>query len=227
MTIPAASPCTSSIRPPAATATFDLLIDGRPRRAHRSRTCPPRARRVVELPASFVVTPGLIDIHVHLREPGQEHKETIATGTAAAVAGGFTAVACMPNTDPVNDSRLGHASSSSSGPPRRRSRACIPIGAVSMGSKGEQLTEIGDLRAAGCVAITDDGRPVQTALLMRRALEYASMFGIPVIDHCEDPSLKGDGVVHEGAAAAMLGSARHSRARPSRSWSSATSRWPS
>ena len=101
-----------------------------------------------------------------------------------------------------------------------------PIGAVSIGSKGEQLTEIGDLRAAGCVAITDDGRPVATALLMRRALEYASMFGMPVIDHCEDPSLKGDGVAHEGAVAGDARPARAFPARPSRSWSSATSRSP-
>jgi dihydroorotase len=150
------------------------------------------------------VTPGLIDIHVHLREPGQEHKETIATGLASAVAGGFTAVACMPNTDPVND----HASVTEFILKRAAETGLArvyPIGAVAIGSKGEQLTEIGDLRAAGCVAISDDGRPVATALLMRRALEYATMFGIPVIDHCEDPSLKGDGVAHEGAVAAMLG----------------------
>jgi dihydroorotase len=159
---------------------------------------------VVELPASFVVTPGLIDIHVHLREPGQEHKETIATGTASAVAGGFTSVACMPNTDPINDS-----ASVTEFIVKRAAEAGLarvyPIGAVSIGSKGQQLTEIGDLCKAGCVAITDDGRPVQTALLMRRALEYASMFGIPVIDHCEDPSLKGDGVMHEGPTATTLG----------------------
>jgi dihydroorotase len=146
----------------------------------------------------------LIDIHVHLREPGQEHKETIATGTLSAVAGGFTAVACMPNTEPVND----HASVTEFIVKRAaeaRLARVYPIGAVSVGSKGEALTEIGDLHAAGCVAISDDGRPVQTALLMRRALEYASMFDIPVIDHCEDPSLKGDGVAHEGAVASLLG----------------------
>jgi dihydroorotase len=168
------------------------------------RDLPVEGAHVVELPASSVVTPGLIDIHVHLREPGQEHKETIATGTAAAVAGGFTAVACMPNTDPVND----HASVTEFIMKRAAEAArarVYPIGAVSIGSKGEQLTEIADLRAAGCVAITDDGRPVATALLMRRALEYASMVGIPVIDHCEDPSLKGDGVAHEGGVAGLLG----------------------
>jgi dihydroorotase len=183
--------------------TFDVLVDG-DRVSRVGRDLPVDGASVVELPASFVVTPGLIDIHVHLREPGQEHKETIATGTASAVAGGFTSVACMPNTDPINDS-----ASVTEFIVKRAADAGLarvyPIGAVSIGSKGQQLTEIGDLCKAGCVAITDDGRPVKTALLMRRALEYASMFGIPVIDHCEDPSLKGDGVMHEGPTATALG----------------------
>jgi dihydroorotase len=182
---------------------FDILIDG-DRIARIGRDLPVDGARVVELPSSCVVTPGLIDIHVHLREPGHEHKETIATGLASAVRGGFTAVACMPNTDPVNDQ-----ASVTQFIIKRATEAALahvyPIGAVSIGSRGEQLAEIGDLKAAGCVAISDDGRPVATALLMRRALEYASMFGMPVIDHCEDPSLKGDGVAHEGAVAAMLG----------------------
>jgi dihydroorotase len=182
---------------------FDLLVEGE-RVLRIGKDIPADGARVVELPRSCVVTPGLIDIHVHLREPGQEHKETIASGVASAVAGGFTAVACMPNTDPVNDT-----ASVTQFIVKRAADAGLarvyPIGAVSMGSKGEQLTEIGDLRAAGCVAISDDGHPVRTALLMRRALEYASMFDMPVIDHCEDPSLKGDGVAHEGAVAAALG----------------------
>jgi dihydroorotase len=182
---------------------FDILIDG-DRIAAVGRDLPATGARVVELPASFVVTPGLIDMHVHLREPGQEYKETVATGTAAAVAGGFTAVACMPNTDPVNDS-----SSVTQFIVKRAAEAALarvyPIGAVSMGSNGAQLTEIGDLRAAGCVAISDDGRPVASALLVRRALEYASMFGMPLIEHCEEPSLKGDGVAHEGAVGSLLG----------------------
>lgn len=182
---------------------FDVLIEGQTI-ARVAKTLPADGAMVVEVPRGCVVTPGLIDIHVHLREPGQEHKETVATGTAAAVAGGFTAVAAMPNTDPIND----HASVTEFIVKRATEAGLArvyPIGAVSLGSKGQQLTEIGDLVKAGCVAITDDGRPVQTALLMRRALEYASMFNIPVIDHCEDPSLKGDGVVHEGPTAAMLG----------------------
>jgi len=182
---------------------MDVAIEGG-RVAAVGRDLPIDGAHVVELPRGFVVTPGLVDMHVHLREPGQEHKETVATGTAAAVAGGFTAVACMPNTEPVNDqaavTRFILARAAEAG------RAHVyPIGAVSIGSKGEQLSEIGDLRAAGCVAVSDDGRPVATALLMRRALEYASMFGMPVIDHCEDPSLKGEGVAHEGSVAALLG----------------------
>jgi len=159
---------------------------------------------VFEVPRDVVVVPGLIDMHVHLREPGQEHKETIATGTAAAVAGGFTAVACMPNTDPVNDqasiTEFMIARAKDAGLAR-----VYPIGAVTRGSKGEQLAEIGELKAAGCVAVSDDGRPVATALLMRRALEYTSMCGIPVINHCEDQTLKADGVAHEGFHASRLG----------------------
>lgn len=168
------------------------------------RDLPAEGAVVVRVPAELVVCPGFVDMHVHLREPGQEHKETIATGAAAAVAGGFTAVACMPNTDPVND----HAGVTE-GILRKAAAAGLarvhPIGAVTMGSRGEQMTEIGDLRAAGCVAVSDDGHPVADALMMRRALEYASMFEMPVVDHCEDPSLKGDGSAHEGYYASALG----------------------
>jgi dihydroorotase len=182
---------------------FDVLIDG-DRISRVGRDLPADGARVIDVPAGFIVCPGFIDMHVHLREPGQEHKETIATGTAAAVAGGFTAVACMPNTDPVNDQAGITQFIVKRAAEAARARV-YPIGAVSIGSKGEQLTEIGDLRAAGCVALSDDGRPVATALLMRRALEYAGMFGLPIIEHAEDPSLKGDGVAHEGAVASLLG----------------------
>ena len=159
---------------------------------------------VVRLPPGLVVCPGLIDMHVHLREPGQEHKETIATGTAAAVAGGFTAVACMPNTAPVNDNAgvTGYILKKAAEAQLAR---VYPIGAVSRGQNGEQLADIAELKEAGCVALTDDGRPVATALLMRRALEYAGMFDMPVIEHCEDQTLKGDGVAHEGFHASSLG----------------------
>ena len=182
---------------------FDVLIeDGRILRV--ARDLPVNGADVFEVPRGGLVVPGLIDMHVHLREPGQEHKETIATGTASAVAGGFTAVACMPNTEPVND----HAGitqfilkkAAEAGLAR-----VYPIGAVSLGSRGEQLAELGEQRTAGCVAFSDDGRPVATALLMRRALEYAGMLKTPIIDHCEDPSLKGDGVAHEGFRASSLG----------------------
>jgi dihydroorotase len=182
---------------------LDVLVeDGRIARIDRS--IPPDGAEVVELRKGWIVAPGLIDIHVHLREPGQEHKETIASGAAAAVAGGFTAIACMPNTDPVNDhagitqfiiKKAGDANLA----------RVYPIGAVSIGSRGDQLAELGELKSAGCVAFSDDGRPVATALLMRRALEYAGMLGLPIVDHCEDPSLKGDGVAHEGFHASALG----------------------
>ncbi|MFP5380432.1 MAG: amidohydrolase family protein, partial [Vicinamibacteria bacterium] len=185
---------------------FDVLIDGG-RIARVGRDLPAALAEggvVVDVPAGVVICPGLIDMHVHLREPGQEHKETVRSGVTAAVAGGFTAVACMPNTSPVNDSaavtRYILDRAAEAGLAR-----VYPIGAVSVGSKGEQLAEIGELKAAGCVAISDDGHPVRTALMMRRALEYASMLGLLVIDHCEDPTLKGDGVVHEGAVATALG----------------------
>jgi dihydroorotase len=182
---------------------LDVLVDGGSI-LRIARDLPADGAEVLELRPGWIVAPGLIDMHVHLREPGQEHKETIETGTAAAVAGGFTAVACMPNTDPVND----HAGITQFVLSRAQSAGLArvyPIGAVSVGSKGEQLAELGEQRNAGCVAFSDDGRPVATALLMRRALEYAGMLGVPVIDHCEDPSLKGDGVAHEGYYASTLG----------------------
>jgi dihydroorotase len=159
---------------------------------------------VTEIPHGFVVCPGLIDMHVHLREPGQEHKETVATGSAAAVAGGFTAIACMPNTDPVNDN-AGVTRFILQKAEEARLARVYPIGAVSRGQKGEQLADIAELQEAGCVAISDDGHAVSTALLMRRALEYARMVGIPIIDHCEEPTLKADGVAHDGFYAATLG----------------------
>jgi dihydroorotase len=179
------------------------LIDGE-RIARVASNLPADGATVVEVPDGLVVCPGFIDMHVHLREPGQEHKETVATGTASAVAGGFTAVACMPNTNRVNDNA--NVTTYILDKAREANLARVyPIGAVSRGSSGELLADIGDLRNAGCVAITDDGHPVKTAILLRRALEYAGMFGMPVIEHCEDPSLKGDAVAHEGYYAASLG----------------------
>jgi dihydroorotase len=183
---------------------FDILIDGdRIVKVGRDLTVA-AGTTVVDIPKGYVVCPGLIDMHVHLREPGQEHKETVATGAAAAVAGGFTAVACMPNTSPVNDN-AGVTEYMLKKAAEANLARVYPIGAVSRGQKGEQLADIAELKRAGCVAITDDGRPVATALLMRRALEYASMFDMPVIEHCEDQTLKGDGVAHEGFQASSLG----------------------
>jgi dihydroorotase len=184
--------------------TFDVLIDA-DRIVRVDRDLPiDRDTIIVEIPKALIVCPGLIDMHVHLREPGQEHKETVATGAAAAVAGGFTAVACMPNTSPINDNAgvteyiLKKASEANLA-------RVFPIGAVSRGQDGEQLADIAELKQAGCVAISDDGRPVATALLMRRALEYAQMFDMPVIEHCEEQTLKRDGVAHEGFHASTLG----------------------
>lgn len=154
--------------------------------------------------AGLVVSPGFIDLHTHLREPGQEHKETIATGTRAAVAGGFTAVCAMANTVPPNDER---AVTEMIIAESARNGACrvYPIGAVSKGLKGEALAELADLRAAGCVAVSDDGKPVYNAQLMRRALEYCSMLGIPVVAHEEDANLNDGGVMHEGYISTLLG----------------------
>jgi dihydroorotase len=150
------------------------------------------------------VTPGFVDLHVHLREPGQEYKETVATGARAAVAGGFTSVVAMPNTKPVNDTvsvtELILARAAAAGLAR-----VYPAGAISKGSAGEELAEYGDLRAAGCVAVTDDGRPVASSALMRRALEYARAFDLPVAVHEEDLGLAGKGVMHEGATSTRLG----------------------
>ncbi|MEW6686622.1 MAG: dihydroorotase [Candidatus Edwardsbacteria bacterium] len=151
-----------------------------------------------------VVIPGLIDMHTHLREPGREDEETIATGSKAAVRGGFTTVCCMPNTEPPIDdqSKVKFI--------LERASACglidvFPIAAISKGRKGEELTEIGELLSAGAVAISDDGLPVRNSALMRRALEYSRMFDIPVISHCEDLDLSAEGVMNEGFVSTSLG----------------------
>ena len=151
-----------------------------------------------------VVAPGLIDLHVHLREPGQEDIETVASGAMAAAAGGFSAVCAMPNTDPVTDNQaaVGFIVSQA----QRAGKARVyPIGAVSLGQKGQQLAEFGELVGAGAVAVSDDGKPVVSSHLMRTALEYAKTFGIPVADHCEDPTLAQGGAMHEGIVSTRLG----------------------
>lgn len=152
----------------------------------------------------LVVAPGFIDMHVHLREPGQEYKETIESGAAAGVAGGWTSLCAMPNTDPVNDN--GAVTSFIIEQGRRAGLANIfPIGAITKNSKGEELAEMGEMREAGVVAVTDDGRPIPSAGMMRRAMEYARGFDLTVVDHCEDRSLAGRGVMHEGAWSLRLG----------------------
>jgi dihydroorotase len=150
------------------------------------------------------VVPGFVDLHVHLREPGFEYKETIKTGTEAAAAGGFTSVCCMPNTNPVNDNQAVTRMI------RERARQegvvhVYPIGAITKGSLGEELSEIGDLVEAGCIAITDDGKPVMNSEVMRRAMEYALAFDLTVIDHCEDEHLMEGGVMNEGVVSMELG----------------------
>ncbi len=158
---------------------------------------------VVNLAGCFVA-PGFVDMHVHLREPGQEEKETIKSGSKAAAAGGFTSILCMPNTEPVNDSPsitrfiLEKA--------RQINTVNVyPCGAISKGLKGEKLAEIGEMVEAGVLAISDDGNPVENPQLMRRALEYSRLFDIPVIDHCENPSLAAGGCIHEGTMSTRLG----------------------
>lgn len=152
----------------------------------------------------LVVAPGFIDMHVHLREPGQEYKETIATGAAAAVAGGWTSVCTMPNTDPINDSPavtrfiIEQAE-------RAALANVFPIGAVTKSSSGTELSEMGEMKQAGIVAVSDDGRPVPSAGMMRRAMEYARGFGLTVVDHCEDRSLAAGGSMHEGRWSLILG----------------------
>jgi dihydroorotase len=162
-----------------------------------------KGTRVVDVRGKYVV-PGVIDLHVHLREPGHEYKEDIDSGTRAAAAGGFTTVCCMPNTTPPNDCRavtdfiLARA--------REVARARVrPVGAITKGLAGETLAEIGDLRDAGVVALSDDGRPVMNGELMRRALEYARTFDLPVIQHAEDLHLSAGGVMNEGTAATRAG----------------------
>ncbi|HVF50017.1 MAG TPA: dihydroorotase [Pyrinomonadaceae bacterium] len=180
-----------------------LLEDGRVAALLERSEATPEGAEVFDA-TGLVVAPGFIDLHVHLREPGQEYKETIASGAAAAAAGGWTSVCAMPNTDPVNDNpavtsfiveqsqRVGLSN-------------VFPVGAITKGSKGAELAEMGEMKRAGIVAVTDDGRSVPSTGLMRRALEYARGFDLTVMDHCEDHSLAAGGVMHEGSWSLRLG----------------------
>jgi dihydroorotase len=196
-----------------------LVLDGVVSRVGPALAAPPRTPPVPVVDATGrVVAPGFLDIHVHLREPGQEHKETIATGTRAAAAGGFTGVACMANTDPVNDTRAVTDYVTA----RARAEGVVrvyPIGAVTRGLAGAELADLGELAEAGCVAYSDDGRPLMNAAVLRRALEYDQAFGRPNVNHAEDAQLAAGGVT-------SWASARCPRRRR-RSSSRGTSRWPS
>lgn len=169
----------------------------------KQRTPDTNKARIIEA-SQMTVVPGLIDMHVHLREPGFEHKETIRTGTMAAVKGGFTTVCCMPNTFPVNDN-----ASVTEFIKRKASQegycTVLPIGAITKGQLGDELAEIGTMRKEGCIAFSDDGQPVTRSLLMRRALEYSKAFNVPVISHSEDLSLSEGGVMNEGLLSVTLG----------------------
>lgn len=182
---------------------MDLLIEDGQVAALDERLEPPGDVEVIDA-AGLVVAPGFVDLHVHLREPGFEYKETIETGLAAAVAGGFTAVCCMPNTDPVNDdpsvTRFIAERAAAVGLAR-----AYPIGAVSKGQLGKELAEIGEMTREGAVAFSDDGRPVMSSQLMRRALEYARSFDVPVVVHEEDADLAAGGSMHEGEVSARIG----------------------
>ena len=196
------------IDPGRVNGPADVLIDNGKILAVGQNLAPPAGKpgpsaTIIDARGKLVL-PGLVDLHVHLREPGFEYKETIQTGTAAAVAGGFTSVCCMPNTSPVNDNQsitefiLEQA--------RAAGNAHVfPVGAITKGSEGKELAEIGELRDAGCVAISDDGQPVVNSLIMRRAMEYALAFDLPVIDHCEDLQLAEGGCMNEGLVSTQLG----------------------
>jgi dihydroorotase len=179
-----------------------LIVDGKVE-GSGTNIAPPEGAEILDA-AGMVVAPGLVDIHVHLREPGREDAETVASGARAAVAGGFTSVCAMPNTDPVTDNQAAVGFIVKQAQAARAARV-YPIGAISVGQNGEQLAEFGEMVQAGAIAVSDDGHPVQSSHLMRTALEYALSFGIPVSEHCEDPTLAKTGVMHAGVVATRLG----------------------
>ncbi len=192
----------SSTRQSKTDATLDVLLDGERISKVGANLSAPDAE--IFDAKGLIVAPGFIDLHCHLREPGQEMSETIETGTRSAARGGFTAVCCMPNTLPVNDS----ASVTRGIVERAAAQGIVrvwPIGAASVGSKGETLAEIAAMKDAGIVAVSDDGKPVATARLMRQVMEYCRSLDLLVVDHCEDPSLFAGGVMREGPQSVRLG----------------------
>ncbi len=194
------------IDPGRVNGLADVLIEDGKIAAVGERLTPgrgPAPPTVIDASGKLVL-PGFVDLHVHLREPGFEYKETIATGTAAALAGGFTSVCCMPNTHPVNDNQAITEFILEQARVAGNARV-FPVGAITKGSEGKELAEIGELRDAGCVAISDDGQPVMNSLVMRRAMEYALAFDLPVVDHCEDLHLSEGGCMNEGIVSTQLG----------------------
>ena len=188
---------------PENTGMSVLIEDGRVSAWLGPNEKPPEGCEIFDA-AGMLVAPGFIDMHVHLREPGQEHKETIASGCAAAVAGGWTSVCPMPNTSPVNDNAA--ITRYMIEQAERASLANVfPVGAITKSSDGAELAEMGEMKSAGAVAVSDDGRPVPSAGVMRRAMQYAKDFDLPVVDHCEDKSLSSGGVMHEGKLSLLLG----------------------
>jgi dihydroorotase len=183
--------------------TTDLLLRDGKVEAIGGAMAAPDGAEVIDC-TGFLVSPGFIDVHCHLREPGREDVETVATGARAAAAGGFTAVCAMPNTEPVTDNQAAVGFIIRQGL-RADAARVYPIGAISVGQRGEALAEFGEMVGAGAVAVSDDGKPVVSAHLMRTALEYAQAFDIPVIDHCEEPTLAHGGSMNEGMMSARLG----------------------
>ncbi len=179
-----------------------LVLDGKVAEVGNNLE-PPDGSEFIDA-SGLVVAPGLIDVHVHFREPGMEEAETIASGARAAAAGGFTGVCAMPNTDPVTDNQAAVGFVVKQGTAARAARV-YPMAAITIEQKGERLSEFGELAAAGAVAVSDDGRPVVSSHIMRTALEYARSFEIPVVDHCEDPELASGGAMHEGLVSNRLG----------------------
>ncbi|RJR16517.1 MAG: dihydroorotase [Nitrospiraceae bacterium] len=182
---------------------YDVLIKGRKIQGLYPEGKGPDADKIIDA-SGCVVIPGLVDMHTHLREPGFEYKETIRSGTLAAVRGGFTTVCCMPNTKPVNDT-ISVTEFILEKSVKEGSCTVYPIGAITTGQKSEELTQLEALMKAGCIAFSDDGHPVTNSLIMRRALEYSKIFNVPIISHCEDLALSEGGVMNEGFVSTIVG----------------------